>query len=330
MGGPAIVVHRRIIDRHGDELIVTEDTHSVDADDLIPDAVTCFAATPSLCEVGPGELVIITCDEAIVTPSELASQLVFFEPDHSFTGLDTLEDAVLAELFGDGDDPFGLDGDYWDRIDESVIRQPVLINGRTFLGVRDLSSQQVYVVESHSISENERPSLIYTPLVGVGIYHESGVTSGVWQWDLGTTVDGAFIETFIPDEGEIYVRVFMVAPAERAENIARFVTSVWDSNCSNMLLEALIGELPTADLIDISARWVNTAAPENSLITVKLGTDLASGPLRDEVVKLLRNPDFLQHADSVSVDFISAIVDPSSDHHAERLHRHHTFQRNDG
>jgi hypothetical protein len=48
-------------------------------------------------------------------------------------------------------------------IDESVIRQPVFIEGRIFLGMRDVSTSQVCVIESHSIVDNERPDLIYAP-----------------------------------------------------------------------------------------------------------------------------------------------------------------------
>jgi hypothetical protein len=95
------VVHRQIVDRLDGEVVVTERTHSVDAANIVPDPVTFFAATPTLCEVGPGELVTITCDETVVTPSQLATHLVFSEPDPNLTGLVTLDDSTFDGLLSD-------------------------------------------------------------------------------------------------------------------------------------------------------------------------------------------------------------------------------------
>jgi hypothetical protein len=100
------------------------------------------------------------------------------------------------------------------------------------------------------------------------------------------------------------------------------VTSVWDINYAKSLLGVFLDALPTSDLNDLPTRWVNSDTAPTSMISVALGTDVASGPLRHDVATVLRSTVHRRWTDPVIAGYVTAIDDPSNDHHTERPNRH--------
>jgi len=77
-----------------------------------------------------------------------------------------LEYEVLDEILDGDADALCFYEDYWSRVTDSLQRRAVVINGRTFLAIRDSQTREIHFVESESIADNEAPTPKFLRVLG--------------------------------------------------------------------------------------------------------------------------------------------------------------------
>lgn len=277
-------------------------------------------------EVRPREILEIEVDESVLSVEEVARRLVFVEsaiPDDMPIGL---EPEVLHELLGDEATELGLYEDEWNRVEGSIIKRALFINGRTFVPFRDEWSSEVHFVECESISSYEQPWPKFERLASIGFTEENSMVSGYDGEEVGLIADDVAIWFVTRDEEPNEIRVFRQDPDRHANMILQLMTTQFRSFMSKIMIEGLIGHIPAEFGEEIPWAWVEDEGTWSAITSLSLSPILTSenprSAIRQSILDWLLDSRRGENFEAEIAEYVAAIVDPNCDAHETRGERH--------
>jgi hypothetical protein len=214
----------------------------------------------------------------------------------------------------------------WNRVEGSIIKRALFINGRTFIPFRDEWSSEVHFVECEPVLSAERPWPKFEPLAAIGFTEENSMLSGYEGDEVGLVSEDVAIWFVRNDEGPDEIRVFRQEPERHVNLILEMMTSQFRPFMTKIMLEGLIGNIPEELGEEIPSVWVEDDGSWSAITSLTLSPLLTSenprSEIRQGILDWLLDNRRAENFEGEIAAYIEAIIDPRCDEYEQRLERH--------